>query len=113
MLVAVPPGPLAWPVGPPGGDPRRAGTDPLDPPRHDLSRRVRSGRAARSRACALAGPGPHCGPSRAALTPTICQVLGEVITAIVTPFDSDGAVSYDEFRELLLHLADNGSDGFL
>jgi hypothetical protein len=40
-------------------------------------------------------------------------VLGEVITAIVTPFDSDGAVNYDEFRELLLHLADNGSDGFL
>jgi 4-hydroxy-tetrahydrodipicolinate synthase len=40
-------------------------------------------------------------------------MLGEVLTAIVTPFDADGAVDYDRFRELLQHLADNGSDGFL
>ena len=40
-------------------------------------------------------------------------MLGEVLTAIVTPFDADGAVDYERFRELLTHLADNGSDGFL
>jgi 4-hydroxy-tetrahydrodipicolinate synthase len=40
-------------------------------------------------------------------------VLGEVITAIVTPFDETGAVAYDKFRELALYLADHGSDGFL
>ena len=40
-------------------------------------------------------------------------MLGEVITAIVTPFDESGAVDYDKFRELALYLADHGSDGFL
>jgi 4-hydroxy-tetrahydrodipicolinate synthase len=40
-------------------------------------------------------------------------VLGEVLTAIVTPFDRDGQVDYDRFRELALHLAENGSDGFV
>jgi 4-hydroxy-tetrahydrodipicolinate synthase len=38
-------------------------------------------------------------------------VLGEVLTAIVTPFDASGAVDYDCFRELAAHLVDNGSDG--
>jgi 4-hydroxy-tetrahydrodipicolinate synthase len=38
-------------------------------------------------------------------------VLGEVLTATVTPFDSDGAVDYDRYRELCAFLVDNGSDG--
>jgi 4-hydroxy-tetrahydrodipicolinate synthase len=40
-------------------------------------------------------------------------VLGEVLTAIVTPFDADGAVDYERFAELARHLLDNGSDGFI
>jgi 4-hydroxy-tetrahydrodipicolinate synthase len=38
-------------------------------------------------------------------------VLGEVLTAAVTPFDSRGAVDFDKFRELCRFLVDNGSDG--
>jgi 4-hydroxy-tetrahydrodipicolinate synthase len=38
-------------------------------------------------------------------------VLGEVLTATVTPFDADGAVDYDRYRELCTFLVDNGSDG--
>jgi 4-hydroxy-tetrahydrodipicolinate synthase len=40
-------------------------------------------------------------------------VLGEVLTAIVTPFREDGAVDLDRFRELCLHLVGNGSDGLV
>jgi 4-hydroxy-tetrahydrodipicolinate synthase len=40
-------------------------------------------------------------------------VLGEVLTAIVTPFDTDGAVDYDAFRALARHLVENGSDGLV
>jgi 4-hydroxy-tetrahydrodipicolinate synthase len=40
-------------------------------------------------------------------------VLGEVLTAIVTPFDASGAVDYDRFRELGAHLVENGSDGLV
>jgi 4-hydroxy-tetrahydrodipicolinate synthase len=40
-------------------------------------------------------------------------VLGEVLTAIVTPFDADGAVDYDRFRELAKYLVDHGSDGLV
>jgi 4-hydroxy-tetrahydrodipicolinate synthase len=40
-------------------------------------------------------------------------VLGEVLTAIVTPFDSDGRVDHDAFRRLALYLLDHGSDGFV
>ena len=40
-------------------------------------------------------------------------MLGEVLTAIVTPFDADGAVDYDAFRSLMRHLVENGSDGFV
>jgi 4-hydroxy-tetrahydrodipicolinate synthase len=43
----------------------------------------------------------------------ITAVLGEVLTAIVTPFDADGAVDYERFAELARHLLDNGSDGFV
>jgi 4-hydroxy-tetrahydrodipicolinate synthase len=38
-------------------------------------------------------------------------VLGEVLTAVVTPFDADGAVDLDTFRRLCAHLVENGSDG--
>jgi 4-hydroxy-tetrahydrodipicolinate synthase len=38
-------------------------------------------------------------------------VLGEVLTATVTPFDADGAVDYERYRELCAYLVDNGSDG--
>jgi 4-hydroxy-tetrahydrodipicolinate synthase len=40
-------------------------------------------------------------------------VLGEVLTAIVTPFDADGRVDLGKFRELASHLVDNGSDGLV
>jgi 4-hydroxy-tetrahydrodipicolinate synthase len=38
-------------------------------------------------------------------------VLGSVLTAMVTPFDADGAVDIDRFRELATFLVENGSDG--
>jgi 4-hydroxy-tetrahydrodipicolinate synthase len=38
-------------------------------------------------------------------------VLGEVLTATVTPFDADGNVDYDRYRELCTFLVDDGSDG--
>ena len=38
-------------------------------------------------------------------------VLGEVLTAIATPFDRQGQVDLDRFRELALYLVENGSDG--
>ena len=38
-------------------------------------------------------------------------MLGEVLTAAVTPFRPDGAVDLDRFRLLCRHLVDNGSDG--
>ena len=38
-------------------------------------------------------------------------MLGEVLTATVTPFDADGNVDYDRYRELCAFLVDNGSDG--
>jgi 4-hydroxy-tetrahydrodipicolinate synthase len=40
-------------------------------------------------------------------------VLGEVLTASVTPFDSDGAVNLPKFRELVAFLVENGSDGLV
>jgi 4-hydroxy-tetrahydrodipicolinate synthase len=40
-------------------------------------------------------------------------VLGEILTAIVTPFDATGAVDYERFRELAVHLVENGSDGLV
>ena len=38
-------------------------------------------------------------------------VLGEILTAIVTPFKADGSLDLDAFRALARHLVDNGSDG--
>jgi len=40
-------------------------------------------------------------------------VLGEVLTAIVTPFHGDGSVDVDAFSRLAAHLVDNGSDGLV
>ena len=39
--------------------------------------------------------------------------LGTVITAIVTPFSDDLSVDEDAFVELMHHLAEHGSDGFV
>jgi 4-hydroxy-tetrahydrodipicolinate synthase len=39
--------------------------------------------------------------------------LGTILTAIVTPFDANGAVNEEAFVALMHHLADNGSDGFV
>ena len=40
-------------------------------------------------------------------------MLGEVLTAIVTPFKADGSVDLDSFRALARHLVANGSDGLV
>ncbi len=40
-------------------------------------------------------------------------MLGEVLTAIVTPFDRDGAVDYERFRALAHHVVETGSDGLV
>lgn len=37
--------------------------------------------------------------------------FGRVLTAMVTPFDRDGAVNYDQAKKLARHLVENGSDG--
>jgi 4-hydroxy-tetrahydrodipicolinate synthase len=39
------------------------------------------------------------------------RVLGELLTAIVTPFKADGSLDLDAFRALTRHLVENGSDG--
>ena len=40
-------------------------------------------------------------------------MLGEVLTAIVTPFARDGSVDFQRFRELAEHLVERGSDGLV
>jgi 4-hydroxy-tetrahydrodipicolinate synthase len=40
-------------------------------------------------------------------------VLGEVLTAIATPFKRDGAVDLEAFRALASYLVENGSDGLV
>ena len=40
-------------------------------------------------------------------------MLGEVLTAMVTPFKADGSVDLDKFRELAVFLVDHGSDGLV
>jgi 4-hydroxy-tetrahydrodipicolinate synthase len=39
------------------------------------------------------------------------SVLGEVLTAIVTPFRENGSIDYERFRQLATYLVENGSDG--
>jgi 4-hydroxy-tetrahydrodipicolinate synthase len=38
-------------------------------------------------------------------------VLGEILTAVVTPFDERGEVDYDRFRGICAYLVEHGSDG--
>jgi 4-hydroxy-tetrahydrodipicolinate synthase len=38
-------------------------------------------------------------------------MLGNVFTAIVTPFREDGSIDFDAFQKLARHLVENGSDG--
>jgi 4-hydroxy-tetrahydrodipicolinate synthase len=40
-------------------------------------------------------------------------MLGEVLTAILTPFHPDGSVNIAKFRELATHLVEHGSDGLV
>ena len=40
-------------------------------------------------------------------------MLGEILTAIVTPFKADGSVDIQAFRALAAHLVANGSDGLV
>ena len=39
--------------------------------------------------------------------------FGEVLTAVLTPFDDNGSVDYATFWRLVKHLADSGSDGIV
>ena len=40
-------------------------------------------------------------------------MLGEVLTAIVTPFRRDGSIDFERFGELAQHLVESGSDGIV
>jgi 4-hydroxy-tetrahydrodipicolinate synthase len=40
-------------------------------------------------------------------------VLGQVLTAMVTPFNEDGSVNVEGFKRLCTHLVDTGSDGLV
>lgn len=40
-------------------------------------------------------------------------MLGEVLTAVATPFAADGSVEFDRFRALCRYLVENGSDGLV
>jgi 4-hydroxy-tetrahydrodipicolinate synthase len=40
-------------------------------------------------------------------------VFGDVLTAIVTPFRTDGTIDFDRFAELARYLVENGSDGIV
>jgi 4-hydroxy-tetrahydrodipicolinate synthase len=40
-------------------------------------------------------------------------VLGEVLTAIVTPMKADGTIDFERFAELAQYLVENGSDGIV
>ncbi len=41
------------------------------------------------------------------------MVFGEVLTAMVTPFDEEGSLALDSLPELINHLTENGSDGLV
>jgi 4-hydroxy-tetrahydrodipicolinate synthase len=40
-------------------------------------------------------------------------VLGQVLTAVATPFAEDGSVNFEAFKRLCAHLLENGSDGLV
>src|SRR5438132_8594789 len=40
-------------------------------------------------------------------------VLGELLTAMVTPFAGDGSVNHESARRMARHLVENGSDGIV
>ena len=40
-------------------------------------------------------------------------MLGEILTAVATPFKADGSVDIEAFRALATHLVANGSDGLV
>jgi 4-hydroxy-tetrahydrodipicolinate synthase len=40
-------------------------------------------------------------------------VIGGILTAMVTPFGSDGELNEDATAQLVRHLLDNGSDGLV
>jgi 4-hydroxy-tetrahydrodipicolinate synthase len=40
-------------------------------------------------------------------------MLGNVLTAIVTPFREDGSIDFDSFQSLARHLVEHGSDGIV
>jgi 4-hydroxy-tetrahydrodipicolinate synthase len=40
-------------------------------------------------------------------------MLGNVLTAIVTPFHDDGSIDFEAFQKLARHLVENGSDGLV
>lgn len=42
---------------------------------------------------------------------SIAAPFGRMITAMVTPFDNDGAIDWDGVARLAQHLVDNGNDG--
>src|SRR5207237_5988264 len=100
---------------------RRARADADDPARRPLARGVRPWRPARAREAPRAPGPPHDRPRQAPVTareplrPESYNpgMLGEVLTAIVTPFDADGAVDYERFRELATYLVEHGSDGLV
>jgi len=52
-------------------------------------------------------------PDRQIHASRIWAVLGEVLTAIVTPFRRDGTIDFECFRELAQHLVESGSDGIV
>lgn len=41
------------------------------------------------------------------------RMLGEVLTAVATPFAADGSVELERFQALCRHLVENGSDGLV
>lgn len=41
------------------------------------------------------------------------MTFGKVLTAMVTPFDDEGLINYDQLDVLINHLIDNGTDGLV
>src|SRR5215211_612245 len=66
----------------------------------------------RSSGCRRFRPASRSGSTRCWRS-RLLAVLGEVLTAIVTPFARDGSVDLDRFRALARHLVENGSDGLV